>query len=176
MSFLAEKVLSHFQTASAKKIKIGKEKRYSKPQSFQFSYPLNPEETEKESYQIALSWLVCAVSDSQEVLALSLMEQILLGSLAAPLRYKLIESNLGKDLGDTTGYHSDYSETFFSVGLKGVSSLAAVAICGKVLGDGSFRFLRYFLLDLIFLLFHIVFTGVQFYPHSVRVVYKVFLN
>ena len=41
--FNAEKVLSHFQTASAKKIKIGKEKRYSKPQSFQFSYPLNPE-------------------------------------------------------------------------------------------------------------------------------------
>ena len=53
------------------------------------------------------------MSDSQEVLALSLMEQILLGSLAAPLRYKLIESNLGKDLGDTTGYHSDYSKLLF---------------------------------------------------------------
>ena len=135
MSFLAEKVLSHFQTASAKKIKIGKEKRYSKPQSFQFSYPLNPEETEKESYQIALSWLVCAVGDSQEVLALSLMEQILLGSLAAPLRYKLIESNLGKDLGDTTGYHSDYSETFFSVGLKGVAKKNLQAVEDLIL-DG----------------------------------------
>ena len=135
LSFLAEKVLSHFQTASAKKIKIGKEKRYSKPQSFQFSYPLNPEETEKESYQIALSWLVCAVSDSQEVLALSLMEQILLGSLAAPLRYKLIESNLGKDLGDTTGYHSDYSETFFSVGLKGVAKKNLQAVEDLIL-DG----------------------------------------
>ena len=44
-----------------------------------------------------------------------------MGSLAAPLRYKLIESNLGKDLADTTGYQAEYSETFFSIGLKGVA-------------------------------------------------------
>ena len=75
------------------------------------------------------------MSDSQEVLALSLMEQILLGSLAAPLRYKLIESNLGKDLGDTTGYHSDYSETFFSVGLKGVAKKNLQAVEDLIL-DG----------------------------------------
>ena len=58
-SFLAEKVLSHFQTASAKKIKIGKEKRYSKPQSFRIFLSFKPRRNKKKAMKIALSWLVC---------------------------------------------------------------------------------------------------------------------
>ena len=121
LAFLEKKILKHWDKPASEKITIGKEKRYNKPQSFQFFYPLDSEEPEKEAYQITLNWLLCPIKDSEEVLALSLLSSILLGSLAAPLRYKLIESNLGKDLADTTGYQAEYSETFFSIGLKGVA-------------------------------------------------------
>ena len=121
LAFLEKKILKHWDAHLSQEIKIGKEKRYNKPQRFQFFYPLSKEEPEKEAYQITLNWLLCPIKDSDEVLALSLLSSILLGSLAAPLRYKLIESNLGKDLADTTGYQAEYSETFFSIGLKGVA-------------------------------------------------------
>ena len=116
LEFLNEKVLKYYDKIN-KKISVGKEKRFTTPQNFEYYYPNNKDEP---FYQLALNWLACPITNNQEVLALCLLEEILLGSSAAPLRFKLVESKLGKDLADTTGYHSDYSETFFSIGLKEV--------------------------------------------------------
>ena len=117
LNFLHNKILKNYKKSN-KKISIGKEKRFSQPQIFSYHYPAI--ENEEPFYQLALNWLTCSINDPIEVLSLSLLEEILLGSSAAPLRFALVESKLGKDLADTTGYHAEYSETFFSVGLKGV--------------------------------------------------------
>ncbi len=117
LEFLDKKILQNYEKL-ADKIFIPKEKRFISPQNFEYYYPVAKED--HSLYQLALNWLNCSVTDSKEVLALSLLSEILLGSSAAPLRFRLVESKLGKDLADTTGYHEDYSETFFSVGLKGI--------------------------------------------------------
>ena len=117
LAFLNEKILKNFSKIKKKEF-IGKEKRFSKPQHFEFFYPIS--EGESALYWLNINWLTCPIIDSKEILALSLLEEILLGSLAAPLKFRLIDSNLGKDLADTTGFHSDYSESFFSIGLKGI--------------------------------------------------------
>lgn len=116
LNFLNENILQNYEKLE-RNISVGKEKRFSTPQSFEYYYPSTKEQP---FYQLALNWLLCPITDSKEVLALSLLEEILLGSSASPLRFRLVESKLGKDLADTTGYQSDYSETFFAVGLKGV--------------------------------------------------------
>ena len=122
LAFLQNNTFKKWESLKRDEVKISKEKRYKTAQNFKYFYPLANNEDHKKAYQITLNWLTCPITNSLEVLSLSLLNEILLGSLAAPLRFKLIESNYGKDLADTVGYHAEYSETFFSVGLKGVES------------------------------------------------------
>jgi Zn-dependent M16 (insulinase) family peptidase len=61
-------------------------------------------------------------------LVLSLLEEILLGNAASPLRKALMDSGLGSALSDGTGFDPDNRDTLFSCGLKNVDREAA----GKV--------------------------------------------
>src|SRR3989339_2149953 len=66
--------------------RLPKEKRFSAPQSFEFTYPLEAGEDDGKKCQLALCWLTAGVTDSDEVLALNLMSRVLLGHSGAPLR------------------------------------------------------------------------------------------
>ena len=112
-------VLAQFQKIEVH-TRLPKEKRFSAPQSFEFTYPLEAGEDDGKKCQLALCWLTAGVTDSDEVLALNLMSRVLLGHSGAPLRKALLESKLGKALSDGTGFENEISETFFSAGLQGV--------------------------------------------------------
>jgi len=78
--------------------------------------------------QICVAWLTADIKDSFEVLVLTLLEQILLGNSASPLRKALIDSNLGTALSDGTGYDSNNKDTMFVCGLKDVEK----SVSGKI--------------------------------------------
>lgn len=70
---------------------------------------------------LTLNWLLAEQGDAEISLALSILEHILLGSPASPLRKALLESNLGEDLAGI-GLENELRQIFFSTGLKGIDS------------------------------------------------------
>ena len=81
-----------------------------------------------------MAWLTADIKDTFEVLVLSLLEQILLGNSASPLRKALIDSGLGSALCDGTGFDADNRDTLFVSGLKDVVSSDADQIEGIIMG------------------------------------------
>lgn len=100
---------------------VPNENRFTSPQSFSYHYPLSQAEDDGEKCQIALAWLTCNIQEPVEVLSLQVINLILLGHSGAPLRKRLLESNLGKSLADTTGFEDEIKEPYFSVGLQAVA-------------------------------------------------------
>ena len=99
--------------------------RWSSPRRATYYYPLAPEEDPKKKSQACVAWLTADIQDASEVLVLTLLEEILLGNAASPLRKALMDSGLGTALSDATGFDPDNRDTLFSCGLKDVESDAA---------------------------------------------------
>lgn len=68
---------------------------------------------------VVLNWLGPDVMDTERVLAFRMLEHILLGMPASPLRRALIESGLGEDLAGQ-GLETELRQLTFDAGLKGV--------------------------------------------------------
>ncbi len=68
---------------------------------------------------VALNWLLAEPIDAQRGLALTILEHILLGTTASPLRKALIDSQLGENL--TGSGFGELQQWYFTVGLKGVA-------------------------------------------------------
>ena len=69
---------------------------------------------------MCVAWLCADIKNTFDVLVLKLLEQILLGNAASPLRKALIDSELGSSLADVTGFDADNRDTLFACGLKDV--------------------------------------------------------
>ncbi len=68
---------------------------------------------------MTVSWLLSEVTDTEKMLALQILNDILIGTAASPLRKALIESGLGEDV--TGGGIDPYArEVAFVVGMKGI--------------------------------------------------------
>ncbi len=90
----------------------------------------NPESALKAL--ITVNWLLGDVTNTRELMALTLLNNILIGTPAAPLTVALMESGLGEDL--TGGGLSPYSrEALFSVGMKGVGPDDVEAVAALIL-------------------------------------------
>jgi hypothetical protein len=104
---------------------VAPQPRWRKPRVASFPYPFSPNEDPTKKYQACLAWLVGDIKDAFQVLTLSLLEQVLLGNSAAPLRKALIDSELGSALCDGCGLDTDNRDTAFVAGLKDVEDGAA---------------------------------------------------
>ena len=137
LSFISEKVLAHFD-AMAPGTVVPSQGRWSQPQKKRYTYALAPEENVSRKCQVCLAWLTCGIEDTFEVLVLTVLEQILIGNAASPLRKALINSGLGSALSDGSGFDADNRDTMFACGLKEVdedSELAIEKIIMDVLQD-----------------------------------------
>ncbi len=96
--------------------------RWQEPREAVYYYPLAPGEDPARKCQIGIAWLTSDIQDIFEVLVLTLIEQILLGNPASPLRKALLESGLGSTLADSSGFDADNRDTLFFCGLKDVAA------------------------------------------------------
>jgi len=69
--------------------------------------------------RMTMNWLLDVCSDARKNLAFQVLEALLVGMTASPLRKALIDSGLGEDL-TGIGLEGDLRQMFFSSGLKGV--------------------------------------------------------
>jgi len=124
LAFIENNILNQFDYLDPK-TDVPSHKRWKKPQEAFYAFPVAEEEGISGKCQVALAWMTADIRDSFDVLTLLLLEQILLGNSASPLRKALIDSELGAALSDGSGFDSDNRDTFFSCGLKGAEESGA---------------------------------------------------
>jgi len=116
LAFLSERLDSYEKTAAAPP--IGRQPRWSAPRREEDAYPIAAAESDAEKTYIAMNWLVGDATDPADLARLYVMNQILLGNEAAPLRKAVIDSGLGEDL-VYAGLAGIGLEAGFHVGIKG---------------------------------------------------------
>ena len=124
LAFIEAKVLSQFKQIDPD-TDVASQPRWQHPQSVSHPYPFNKNEDPTQKYQVCVAWLTADIKDSFEILTLTLLEHILLGNSASPLRKALIDSGLGSALCDGCGFDADNRDTLFVSGLKDVDRASA---------------------------------------------------
>jgi Zn-dependent M16 (insulinase) family peptidase len=81
---------------------------------------------------ISVNWLLGEVRDAEPALTDDILEHVLMGTPASPLRKALIDSGLGEDL-TMGGLNASLRESTFSVGLKGVAEADAPEVEALIL-------------------------------------------
>lgn len=95
------------------------------PQPF-FNKPVRIEktycgsDTESDKYMITVNWLFSETTDAELNFTLQIIEYILIGMPASPLRKALIDSGLGEDIAGA-GLENELRQMYFSIGMKAVN-------------------------------------------------------
>lgn len=117
--------LSEFEAAPLEK-QIPAQQPFLKPHYSQHSYAASEDSEEGKSF-ITVNWGLPEFTDSDLEMGLSILQYILIGSSASPLRKALIDSGLGEGL--TGGGINNYQKfPYFSTGLKGIKPESASEI------------------------------------------------
>ena len=124
LAFIETKVLSQFKQIDPDTA-VPSQPRWQHPQSASHPYPFSKNEDPTQKFQVCVAWLTADIKDSFEILTLALLEQVLLGNSASPLRKALIDSGLGSALCDGCGFDADNRDTLFVSGLKDVDQASA---------------------------------------------------
>ena len=124
LHFIEKRILNRFERIDPK-TDVAPQPRWHQPEIVSYPYPFDPQEDTAKKCQGCVAWLTADIQDTFEVLVLVLLEQILLGNSASPLRKALIDSQLGSALCDGCGYDAENRDTLFVAGLKDVEPSAA---------------------------------------------------
>jgi Zn-dependent M16 (insulinase) family peptidase len=93
--------------------------RWSAPRWIESTYAANEEESGKKTGMVQVNWMLDELDNPETVIALNVLEHILVGTPASPLRKALTESGLGEGL-TGSGLADDLRQPYFTVGLKGI--------------------------------------------------------
>ncbi|BBO91141.1 insulinase family protein [Desulfosarcina ovata] len=127
LAFIEKRVLARF-TRIDPKTDVPQQPRWTTPRTTTYAYPLDRNEDPIKKYQACVAWLLTDIRDTFEMLVAAVIEQVLIGNAASPLRKALMDSQLGTALSDGTGFEAENRDTMFAVGLKDVTETDAPAI------------------------------------------------
>lgn len=99
---------------------VGLQHRFDAPRRSTHPFRVDEDSPDKDKGQVTVNWIVSESTDPQLVLAFHILEHILIGTPASPLRKALMDSGLGEDLAGF-GYESELRQGIFSTGLKGIA-------------------------------------------------------
>ena len=122
-------VMSHFEP-NPLDVQIPDQPNFGEPRREDIRYPST--DTERGT-QVLVAWKVTPTYQAYDNLKWSVLSEVLLGNPAAPLYKPLIDSGLGSALADGSGYHDNFREAAFGVGLKGLSAENAPKVEALVL-------------------------------------------
>jgi Zn-dependent M16 (insulinase) family peptidase len=127
LELISTKILKHFKRIDPE-TDVPRQPRWDRPRIKQYFYPLEKSEDPSKKCQACVAWLTADIKDTFEILTLAILEKILLGNAASPLRKALIDSDLGSSLSDGTGFDGENRDTMFVCGLKDVAASDASKI------------------------------------------------
>lgn len=116
-----------FDGYAAKKIdtQVTLQPRFHKPGSTRERYESSDDPNAKA--QVTVNWMLPEITSLEESLGIRILEHILIGTPASPLRKALIDSGLGEDLAGV-GLEVHLRQMMVSIGLKGIEEEKAVRI------------------------------------------------
>jgi presequence protease len=120
LQFIHDKVLHQFDHLPVDS-SVPPQPRWTTPRQETHFYAYSDTDNLEKKYQASVAWLTCDAKDSFEVLVLTILEQVLMGNSASPLRKALIDSNLGSALADSSGFEPDNRDAMFAIGLKDIA-------------------------------------------------------
>ena len=94
------------------------QKPFDRPIHVEKTYAVSSDD-ENPKPMFSINWGLTSPTDAKQVFAWELLDHILLGTAASPLRKALIESGLGEDI-TGGGLETHLKQMMFSVGLNGV--------------------------------------------------------
>lgn len=103
---------------------------FVEPRRVERPYPAGQNNAGK--HMVTVNWLLPEPPDTDETLALEVLEYALVGTPAAPLRKALIDSGLGENI--TGSGFAALRQTYFTAGLKGVPGEHVAAAEDLVIG------------------------------------------
>lgn len=115
MKFIDEAYLKDFEAISVDSA-IPVQKAFDSMKSYELEYPISVQEDEKDKTYLSINYATGLSTDSELYLAMEILEHILLGTPASPLKKALIEAGLGKDVFGK--YDNSILQPVFSVVVK----------------------------------------------------------
>ncbi|MDB5539586.1 MAG: peptidase [Devosia sp.] len=102
---------------------VGLQPRWSEPRQLHETYAASEAEVGKKTAMVSVNWMLDEITDPETMLALNVLESVLVGTPAAPLRKALIDSGLGEGL-TGSGLADGIRQPYFTFGLKGIEDNA----------------------------------------------------
>jgi Zn-dependent M16 (insulinase) family peptidase len=118
LAFLQERFLSSF-SAEAIDAPPSEPARWTAPARLERTFPAPAGASTERRSTVALSWLGPSVADREELLALEVLSDALVGTSGSPLWKALTDSRLGEDVAPVTGLETEAGRAVFAVGLRG---------------------------------------------------------
>ena len=106
---------------------------FSHPRRITVPYDAGEEAPDGRKGLLTMNWLLAENTDPKTTLALNILDHILIGTPASPLRKALIDSGLGEDL-TGGGLNDGLRQMYFSAGLKGIAVEDADKVEDLILG------------------------------------------
>lgn len=98
------------------------QEEFERPVALLEGYAAGPATSEHQGRAMfTMNWLLPETAEAELNLAFQMLEQILIGMPASPLRKALIESGLGEDIAGV-GLENELRQMYFSTGLTGIKS------------------------------------------------------
>lgn len=110
------------------------QQRWSAPIRKTETYAASPEEAGRKAAMVSVNWMLDEVTDPELSLGLNVLESILVGSPASPLRKALIDSGLGEGL-TGSGYVEGIRQPYWTFGLKGIDAADADKVEALILSE-----------------------------------------
>lgn len=115
---ILDRVLRQFDKAPVD-ANVELQPRFSAPRKVVQSYAASETEPGKKTGMVTVNWMLDELTDPKTTLALNILEHVLVGNPAAPLRKALTDSGLGEGL-TGSGLADELRQPMFTVGMKGI--------------------------------------------------------
>lgn len=115
LKFLNESYLNEFEKIDIN-TEIPLEKAFNELNEVTMEYPISNEEEELDKTYFALNFSVGKTTESENYLAFDILQHILLGTSASPLKKAIIEAGIGNDV--FAHYDNSVRQMVFSIVLK----------------------------------------------------------
>lgn len=115
LEFIDKEYLNKFESTHIES-SIQKQTPFNKCKEIVKHYPISEDESNEDKTFISMNYVVGSSTDSEKVLAFTILNYLLLDSPAAPLKKALIDANIGKDVFGS--YDSSILQPTFSIIVK----------------------------------------------------------
>ena len=112
-------VLEAYEASETESSRVPLQAPFAEPKKLRLPFAAGQDDKPMFTLNWVMPGLGTGSEDSELVLAMEMLEHILLGMPASPLRRALIESGLGEDLAGS-GMQVELRQLLFSIGLKGL--------------------------------------------------------